>query len=197
MRQLLNILYVTTPDAYLSLDGENVVVSKKEETLGRIPLHNLQGIVAFGYVGASPALMGACVKRNIALTFLTMHGRFLARATGETNGNVLLRKEQYRASDKEEESLRYAKHFIKGKLFNARWSIERTKRDYAMRLDTEPFRNNIYQRTDQKFDLLCTDPCSETVRTQRCKDFLVFSFTHERLCDFYSIDAFMQVRILI
>ena len=66
MRQLLNILYVTTPDAYLSLDGENVVVSKKEETLGRIPLHNLQGIVAFGYVGASPALMGACVKRNIA-----------------------------------------------------------------------------------------------------------------------------------
>lgn len=82
MRQLLNILYVTTPDAYLSLDGENVVVSKKEETLGRIPLHNLQGIVAFGYVGASPALMGACVKRNIALTFLTMHGRFLARATG-------------------------------------------------------------------------------------------------------------------
>ena len=159
MRQLLNILYVTTPDAYLSLDGENVVVSKKEETLGRIPLHNLQGIVAFGYVGASPALMGACVKRNIALTFLTMHGRFLARATGETNGNVLLRKEQYRASDKEEESLRYAKHFIKGKLFNARWSIERTKRDYAMRLDTEPltkvssFLQNAFSLVDS-----CADP---------------------------------------
>ncbi|MBU5449020.1 type I-C CRISPR-associated endonuclease Cas1c [Acetivibrio sp. MSJd-27] len=159
MRQLLNILYVTTPDAYLSLDGENVVVSKKEETLGRIPLHNLQGIVAFGYVGASPALMGACVKRNIALTFLTMHGRFLARATGETNGNVLLRKEQYRASDKEEESLRYAKHFIKGKLFNARWSIERTKRDYAMRLDTEPltkassFLQNSFFLVDS-----CADP---------------------------------------
>lgn len=159
MRQLLNILYVTTPDAYLSLDGENVVVSKKEETLGRIPLHNLQGIVAFGYVGASPALMGACVKRNIALTFLTMHGRFLARATGETNGNVLLRKEQYRASDKEEESLRYAKHFIKGKLFNARWSIERTKRDYAMQLDTEPltkassFLQNSFSLVDSCADL--------------------------------------------
>lgn len=159
MRQLLNILYVTTPDAYLSLDGENVVVSRKEETLGRIPLHNLQGIVAFGYVGASPALMGACVKRNIALTFLTMHGRFLARATGETNGNVLLRKEQYRISDKEEESLRYAKHFIKGKLFNARWSIERTKRDYAMRLDMEAltkassFLQNSFSLVDSCADL--------------------------------------------
>lgn len=159
MRQLLNILYVTTPDAYLSLDGENVVVSRKEETLGRIPLHNLQGIVAFGYVGASPALMGACVKRNIALTFLTMHGRFLARATGETNGNVLLRKEQYRISDKEEESLRYAKHFIKGKLFNARWSIERTKRDYAMRLDMEAltkvssFLKNSFSLVDSCADL--------------------------------------------
>lgn len=29
MRKLLNTLYVTSPDAYLSLDGENVVVKKR------------------------------------------------------------------------------------------------------------------------------------------------------------------------
>lgn len=136
MRILGNILYVTTPDAYLSLDGENVVIQKGGNELRRVPLHNLDGIVAFGYTGASPALMGACAERCVALTFLTMHGRFLARICGTEQGNVLLRKEQYRVSDCEEKSLAIARGMITGKLFNSRWVIERAVRDYALRLDT-------------------------------------------------------------
>lgn len=136
MKTLLNTLYITTPDAYLALDGENVVAMKQQEQLGRIPFHNLNGIVAFGYTGASPALMGACAERGISLTFLSMHGRFLARVVGEQNGNVLLRKEQYRISDDVRQSMRYARHFIMGKVYNARWVVERATRDYSMRLDT-------------------------------------------------------------
>lgn len=63
MKQLSNTLFVTTPDTYLALDGENVVILKKDVELRRIPLHNLESIIAFGYTGASPALMGACAKR--------------------------------------------------------------------------------------------------------------------------------------
>lgn len=136
MRTLGNTLYITTPDAYLSLDGENVVIQKGGSELRRIPLHNLDGIVVFGYTGASPALMGACAERGIALTFLTLHGRFLARVCGTEQGNVLLRKEQYRVSDSEGKSAAIAKSMITGKLFNSRWVIERAVRDYAMRLDT-------------------------------------------------------------
>ena len=136
MRILGNTLYVTTPDAYLALDGENVVIQKGGNELRRIPRHNLDGIVAFGYTGASPALMGTCAERGVALTFLTMHGRFLARVCGTEQGNVLLRKEQYRVSDSEEKSLAIARGMITGKLFNSRWVIERAIRDYAMRLDT-------------------------------------------------------------
>lgn len=137
MKILGNTLYVTTPDVYLSLDGENVVIQKSGNELKRIPLHNLEGIVAFGYTGASPALMGACAERGVALTFLTMHGRFLARVCGTQQGNVLLRKEQYRVSDSEERSAAAAKSMITGKLFNSRWVIGRAVRDHALRLDTE------------------------------------------------------------
>lgn len=137
MKTLLNTLYVTLPDAYLALDGENVVVQQKQETLLRVPLHNLEGIVTFGYTGASPALMGGCAERGIALTFLTAHGRFLARVSGSVQGNVLLRKTQYRLSDNEQDSLPLAKNFIIGKLFNARWVVERAVRDHAARLNTE------------------------------------------------------------
>lgn len=104
MRKLMNTLYVTTPESYLALDGENIVVLKDDEQKLRVPLHNLEGIVAFGYTGASPALMGACVQRNIALTFVKPSGRFLARVVGETRGNVVLRREQYRMADLEEKA---------------------------------------------------------------------------------------------
>lgn len=137
MRRLLNTLYVTSGKRYLSLDGENVVVLDEGKEIGRVPLHNLQAIITFGYTGASPALMGACVKRNIDLSFMSGNGRFLARVTGEVRGNVTLRKKQYRVSENAEQSVLIARNFITGKVYNARWVLERAIRDYAMRLDVE------------------------------------------------------------
>src|SRR4030067_977529 len=105
MKKLDNVLYVTIPEAYLSLDGENVVVKKEDTVSMRLPLHNLENIVCFNYPCVSPALMGACAERNVGLCFLTPNGRFLARISGKVKGNVLLRKKQYEVSEKQEESL--------------------------------------------------------------------------------------------
>lgn len=137
MKRLLNTLYVTGNNRYLSLDGENIVVLERQEEIGRVPLHNIQGIVTFGYTGASPALMGACAKRNIDLAFMSGNGRFLARVSGEVKGNVILRKKQYKVSENEEESLKLARNFITGKIYNSRWILERAIRDYPLRIDTE------------------------------------------------------------
>jgi CRISPR-associated protein Cas1 len=141
VRKLLNILYVTSPNAYLALDGETVVIRKEEQDVFRIPLLNLEGIVTFGYTGASPALMGACAKRNISLCFMSFGGRFLARVTGVTRGNVLLRKRQYALSEEEAGSLTIARGIIAGKIYNARWVLERATRDHAMRLDVSTLKN--------------------------------------------------------
>ena len=123
MKKLLNTLYVTSPDAYLSLDGENVVILKGDGGKVRIPLHNLEGVVAFGYTGASPALMGACAQRNISLVFLTQNGRFLARVVGETKGNVVLRRQQYRMADQETMRLAISKNCLTREWIqrNSRW----------------------------------------------------------------------------
>ena len=140
MKPLLNTLYVNQDEAYLALDGNNVVVRRENKELARFPLHNFEQITTFGYTGASPALMRKCAEDNIALTFMTPEGRFQARVIGKTNGNVLLRKEQYRRADSEEESLPLAQNFILGKIYNARWTIERTSRDHVLRIDEERFR---------------------------------------------------------
>lgn len=139
MKKLLNTLYITTPDRYLSLDGENVVISEDRQEVGRVPLHNLERIMAFGSAGASPALMGKCTEDSLELVFMSRSGRFLARVEGEVNGNVLLRRTQYRYADDKEISLSIAKNMIAAKLYNSRWSLERTVRDHALRIDSEKF----------------------------------------------------------
>ncbi len=147
MRKLLNTLYVLTENCYLTLDGENIVILDGEKTLGRFPLHTLENIVCFTYKGATPALMGACAERQIGMSFFSPRGNFLARAVGKEYGNVLLRKEQYRISDDEDRSISYAKNMMIGKIFNGRWSVERTLRDHAYRVDEEKLRrisNTLY-----------------------------------------------------
>ena len=145
MKKLQNTLYVTQPDVYLSLDGDNVVLLKEQEKLGRVPLHNLESIVAFGYTGASPALMGYCADHNVSLLFLTMNGRFLARVTGESRGNVILRKKQYALSEDETKSAKIARNFIVGKIYNHKWILERTTRDYPLRVNVEQFKEASQQ----------------------------------------------------
>ena len=137
MKKLLNTLYITSENSYLALDGENVVVFEDKTEIGRLPLHNLEGIVSFGYRGTSPALMGACADRNISLCYLTPQGKFLARISGKIRGNVVLRQQQYDSSRDEKISLEIARNCILGKVYNARWVLERAIRDHSMQLDAE------------------------------------------------------------
>ncbi len=163
MRKLLNTLFVTSEDAYLSIEGENVVVSKGGCTAGRFPLHTLESIICFSYAGASPALMGGCAERNVSLTFCTPRGRFLARSVGAENGNVLLRRKQYRAADDLSLSCEIARNMIYGKLYNARWSLERTKRDHALRVDAERLQAAI-DRIKELFPAVTVETELDTLR---------------------------------
>lgn len=137
MKQLANVLYITSSEAYLSLDGGNVVIKKGESSATRLPLHNIENIVCFNYLGVSPALMGACSERDIGLCFLSPKGRFLARVSGRVKGNVLLRKRQYQVSEKETESVLVAASFLLGKIYNCRKVIERALRDHGMLVDVD------------------------------------------------------------
>lgn len=137
MKKLLNTLYVTSEKSYLSLDGENVVVVDDKKEIGRIPLHNLEGIISFGYRGTSPALMGACAERNISLCYLTPQGKFLARISGKIKGNIVLRHRQYKSSDDEAISMEIARNCILGKVYNARGVLERGLRDHKFQINAE------------------------------------------------------------
>lgn len=134
MRRMLNIVYVTTENAWLRKDGANLVVEVEGAERGRAPLHMLEGIVGFSYLGCSPALMFACAEAGIALSFLDPNGRFLARIEGPRSGNVLLRRAQHRAADEPERVLSIVRTIVAAKAANQRTVLMRALRDHRERL---------------------------------------------------------------
>ena len=132
MKKLLNTLYVTTDGAYLAKEGESVIVRVEHQTKLRIPIHALGSIVCFGQVSVSPYLMAFCGKQNVAISFLSQYGRFLARVEGPATGNVLLRREQYRRSDDiNDAAADIARTMVMGKIANSRTVLQRALRDHA------------------------------------------------------------------
>jgi len=135
MRRLLNVLYVTNPDAYLTKDQENLVVKVFDQEIFRTPIHYLEGIVTFGFVGATPALLGLCVERNVTVSFLNPYGKLLATVQGYPKGNVLLRRKQYRWADAERKSSDLAAMFIIGKIANCRTVLRRFLSDHQEKIE--------------------------------------------------------------
>ncbi len=143
MKKHLNTLFVTTQGAYLAKEGETVVVKVGNETRLQLPVHTIGGIVCFGQVSLSPFLMGFCAERGVTMSFLTEHGRFLARVQGPVSGNVLLRREQYRWADDPARSALMARAVITAKVANCRTVLQRALRDHSAKVEEQPLRSAI------------------------------------------------------
>ena len=130
MKQHLNTLFITQEGTWLAKDGQAVDIRQNKESKLRVPLHNLDGIVCLGWdISASAQLMAACAEAGVTLSFCSPYGKFLAAATGFTSGNVLLRRQQFRAADDPIASANIARNFVSAKIANCRTSILRTVRD--------------------------------------------------------------------
>jgi CRISPR-associated protein Cas1 len=129
MKTHLNTLYVTTQGAYVVKEGETVQVRVERKVRAQFPLHKLEGIVCFGRVGCSPALLGACAEKGVAVSLFTEHGRFLASVRGFSHGNVLVRRRQYRLADDPTTALDVARRIVLAKVANSRSVLLRGARD--------------------------------------------------------------------
>ncbi|WP_207455937.1 type I-C CRISPR-associated endonuclease Cas1c [Azospirillum sp. SYSU D00513] len=137
MRQHLNTLFVTTDGAWLRKDGANIVVELDGAERGRVPAHLMGGVVCFGHVAMSPPLMGFCAEQGIGVSFLTEHGRFIARVEGAQSGNVLLRRNQYRLADDPAGTAAVAASMAAAKLANQRTVLRRALRDHGPSMEPD------------------------------------------------------------
>jgi CRISP-associated protein Cas1 len=131
MRQLLNTLYITTPQAYAHLENDTLRIDVEREKKLAVPLHHLGSVVCFGNIMVSPALMHRLAEEGKSLVLLDGNGRFKARLEGPTSGNVLLRQAQHKAVGESAQTLAMARSFIAGKLKNSRQILLRGARENA------------------------------------------------------------------
>lgn len=129
MNKHANTLYVQTQGAWLGKDGETVSVKVDGQVKLTVPVHHLNGIVCFGRVSVSPSLMQMCAERDVAVAFMSEHGRFVARVVPAVSGNVLLRREQYRWADSTDSCLNVARNIVAAKIQNSRVTLLRGARE--------------------------------------------------------------------
>lgn len=143
MRKLRNTLYITDELCYLFRDGTNIIVKVDDKVKGRFPIHILEQIVCFNYNGASPGVVQLCNENNVSLAYLSPSGYYMGRFVGKTNGNVLLRREQYRIADSEECSLHFARNILLSKVTNSRKILRRAISDNPESIDQNLFTDSI------------------------------------------------------
>ena len=145
MRKLLNTLYITSPDSYLSRDGLNVVVLTDNKERFRIPILNIESIITMGYTGASPSLMRLCSENNVSISFLSNQGKFISRVNGPIKRNVILRMSQFKSATSKEFTSNLCKIIIAGKIQNYRNILQRYLRDYGANLEVENASERLYR----------------------------------------------------
>lgn len=131
MKKLLNTLYITRQESYLHKERETIVIKQGNEKLAQFPALTIGNILCFGQVSVSPFLMGFCAEQGIGLAFYTEYGRFLARTQGPKNGNILLRRQQYRWADDPAKSLAISRNIIAAKIANSRRILQREIRNHG------------------------------------------------------------------
>ncbi len=137
MKTLLNTLYVTSPDAYLRLEGTTVCVELDHKKVLQVPLHHIGSIVCFGDVIVTPAVMQRCTTEGKSVCFMDRTGNFAARVEGPISGNVLLRLDQFKAYSNPVFVLNTARNIVAGKIHNCRQIVLRGAREAAAESETE------------------------------------------------------------
>lgn len=136
-RQILNTLYVMTPNAYIHLENDTLRVDVEHVKKLQVPLHHLGAVVCLGNIMVSPALMHRCADEGIALVLLDVNGRFKARLEGAVSGNILLRQAQHSRASNENFALAIARSVIAGKLRNSRQILMRGAREAGNEQDRQ------------------------------------------------------------
>ena len=163
MYQLLNTLYVMTPNAYVHLENDTLRIEVDREKKLQVPLHHIGSVVCFGDVMMSPGAMRRCAEDGRSVVLLDRNGRFKARVEGPVSGNILLRQAQFRVADDAQFALDVAKAIIAGKLRNARQVLLRGAREAA----NDPDKDKLSRAAESLAASIRNLPMAENLDTVR------------------------------
>ena len=111
--------------AYVGLDGEELVIKRRDGSKVRARIPNTSQLVLFGNVQISTQALRKMFEREIPVSFHSSGGYFVGRTQTHESKNVELRLMQYRASIDPRVSLELGRAFVEGKIRNCRTLLRR------------------------------------------------------------------------
>lgn len=118
-------LYVQTPGARISLDGEVLVVKSPDGEKAEAGLPQTSQVCLMGNVQISTQAIRALLDRRTPIAYFTTGGYFVGRTIAHDTNNVELRIAQYRAADDPARCLALARGWVASKIRNCRTLLRR------------------------------------------------------------------------
>lgn len=129
----------------------------KEGKCWKFPIRDISQVVCFTYAGLSPGCMRLCLDFGIDISLLAPSGHFIASVIGDSAGNVLLRREQFRIADNPERGAPIVRNMLLGKLGNSRNVLVRGLKDHPETRDSELISKAINAIVEGSTRLISTD----------------------------------------
>jgi len=118
-------LHVVTPGAYVGLRGDELLVRRSGEELGRAPLPLTSQVSLYGRVQVSTQALARLMRLGIPTAFFSSGGWFNGFVQGMPHGNVVVRVAQHRAAADLPTKLKHARCFVAEKIANQRTLLRR------------------------------------------------------------------------
>jgi CRISP-associated protein Cas1 len=119
------ILIIQTPGTQVGSRGNQIVVSRKGETLSKQAINQINSIYLYGAVQITAQASQACLEKGIVVSFFSPAGRFIGSLQGLPASGIDARRGQYRLFQQMPLRLLLASKCIKAKIHNQRVMVMR------------------------------------------------------------------------
>jgi CRISPR-associated protein Cas1 len=122
-------LYVTEPGSRIEKEYKRILVmSRDEDVLFSAPLVHVSDVVIIGSVGVTTQAMLSLLEAGVSFSIISRAGKLLGRLLPPSEGNIFLRREQYKRAAEASFCFSVAKAIVLGKLKNQRTFARRILR---------------------------------------------------------------------
>jgi CRISPR-associated protein Cas1 len=122
------VLYLQEPGSHVGKRSEHLVVKKDGQEIQRVPIAAVHQVVVFGNVQVSTQALECLAALDVAVVYMTGHGRFIAALQPAPTKNVQLRINQYKLFGDPHRALGLARAAVQAKISNQRTLLMRSLR---------------------------------------------------------------------
>lgn len=114
----MSIAYIIEQGAFLTKEGEVLLVKKGKEVIQSIHAHHLTQLVISGSLTLTTQTIAFLLEKGIDTVFLSVYGQYRGRLSSKFSKNIDIRKEQFDKFSDPAFALELSKQFVYGKLYN-------------------------------------------------------------------------------